>query len=192
MSRLPYSLSKYDIAIGRLIEEILSGLLRVHPILGQIQTIPVAHGGTTRQISEPQVLETDMKLYKAGFSLELDSFRKTDVNSFAELLFEMHESFSTQLMTGLFEAVSKTTEITGNQIDARGRNIWDATLETVRTMRMNFDENGNHNYQFYVHPDTYKRLMENPPTPEQQRQMDELIEAKRAEYYAQKRARRLS
>ena len=55
-----------------------------------------------------------------------------------------------------------------------------------------FDEEGNHNYRLYMHPDVYQKLAENPPTPEQNQAMEELLEIKREEFYAQKRTRRLS
>ena len=59
-------------------------------------------------------------------------------------------------------------------------------------MDIRFDKEGNHGYQFVVHPDTYKKLMENPPTPEQETRWEETMKAKREEYYAKKRTRRLS
>jgi hypothetical protein len=56
---------------------------------------------------------------------------------------------------------------------------------------MEFDDQGNHNYRIYLHPTADEKIAQNPPTPEQQKEMDDLIEAKREQFYAQKRARRL-
>lgn len=189
---LSFALSKYDSAIIQLVREVKTGLEQTDPILGQIQRMPVAHDGTTRQVSEPKIVDTEMQDFSAVVTVELEWFRKTDVESFVEFLWRFCDEFSSQTKKYLFEMVSKTTEAVGNVFDAKDKNIWEAQIEMMQQMEMRFDEDGNHNYRLYVSPDTAKKLEENPPTPEQQKRMEELINAKREEYYAQKRTRRLS
>src|SRR3989440_2420133 len=49
----------------------------------------------------------------------------------------------------------------------------DAQIEMLKGLEMRFDKDGNHNYEFIVHPDTARRLRENPPTPEQMQRWEE-------------------
>jgi hypothetical protein len=186
------SLPKYDSAVIQLIREVKSGLENLDPILGKMRSVPVAHGGTTRQVSEPQILETPMKNYSAAISVELDCFRNTDTEEFRDALWKFAEEAIGQMKKHFFDTFPQICEATGNNIDAQGKNIWDAYLEMIETIEMRFDEDGNHNYEILVHPDTYKKIQENPPTPEQLAKGKEIIERKKKEYYAQKRTRRLS
>ena len=192
MSMHSFSLPQYDFAMNKLVREVKTGLDKTDNILGQIQTHSVVHGGTMRQVSEPSIVDTEMKDFKAGVVIQLDWFRNTDVEAFVESLVDLWESFASQSKKRLFEILSLTTEAVGNSFSLEGRNVWDAQIEMVKRMEMRFDEAGNHNTQLVVHPDTARKLEENPPTPEQVKRMDDTINAKRREYYAQKRTRRLS
>lgn len=57
---------------------------------------------------------------------------------------------------------------------------------------MTFDEEGKHNYQMYMHPETAKKIEKNPPTPEQLERIEKLMESKRKDYHARKRSRKIS
>jgi hypothetical protein len=192
MYMLSFSLHEYDSAMTRLLREVKAGLDKTDDILGQIQSHSVAHGGTMRQVSEPKIVDTKMKEFRTDVIIELDWYRKTDVEKFVEFLYGLCEALSSQAKKYLFETVSLTTEAVGNSFDLQGRNIWDAQIEMLKQTEMRFDEDGNHHWKFYVHPDTAKKLAENPPTPEQEKRWEEAINAKREEYYAKKRTRRLS
>jgi hypothetical protein len=133
-----------------------------------------------------------MRKHSTDTVIHFDTFLKTDVERFIELLYNMWEAFASQATKALFETVNLTTEAVGNVHNAAGKNIWEAQLEMLESLEMHFDENGNHNYKYYAHPDMAKKLAENPPTPEQEKRAEEIINRKREEYYAKKRTRRLS
>lgn len=95
-----------------------------------------------------------------------------------------------QLKRALFETVDKITDATGNVTQVNDKNVWDAHIEMMRRQDMRFDKDGNHGYKFYAHPAAAQKF--GSPTPEQVKELDEVIEAKREEYYAKKRTRRLS
>jgi hypothetical protein len=192
MSTLSFSLNKYDSAMTNLLREVKTGLDKTDEILGQIQNVPVIHGGSTRQVSEPKIVDTELKTHKVEVIIHLDWYRKTDVDEFVMFVYGMWEQFASQAKQALFETLSLTTEAVGNSIDLQGRNFWDARIEMLEGLEMRFDEHGNHNTQFIVHPDTARKLEQNPPTPEQQKRWEDALIAKREEYYAQKRTRRLS
>ena len=189
---LSLSLSQYNLSTGKLLGEIKTGFDKTDDLLGQIQTVSVVHGGSIRQVSEPEIVDTKLEVHRVDVVLELDWYRKTDVDALTTFLYEVWEKFSSQAKKTLFETISLTTEAVGNSFNAAGKNFWDARLEMLKGLQMRFDENGNHNTQFVVHPDTARKLEENPPTAEQQKQWEDAIKAKREEYYAKKRTRRLS
>jgi hypothetical protein len=192
MPKLSFALPQYDGALTQLFRNVQEGLAAQDELLGQIQTHSVSHGGTTRQVSEPQIVDTEMHNSKAMFEMSTDAFLQTDTKQFTDSLFNLIESFHREQKKYMFEVISQTTEAVGNAIDAKGRNIWDVYVEMIETTQMTFDAEGNHNYQIVMHPETAKKLRANPPTPEQSKRIQEAIEAKRREYYERKPTRRLS
>jgi hypothetical protein len=143
-------------------------------------------------VSEPEIYDTEMKVVSLEITMDSRWIAQTDVESIATFIWETSQEFISRLKKYFFEVFSKTTEAVGNVFDAQGMNIHDAQVEMLKGLEMRFDKDGNHNYEFIVHPDTAKKIMENPPTPEQMQRWEEAINAKREEYYAQKRTRRLS
>lgn len=192
MPNLSYSVRKYDLAMHQLHRDIHEGLVKADNILGQIQTVPTSHGGTTRQVSEPEIYDTEMRPVRLEITMDSRWIAQTDVECIANFLWETSQEFISRLKKYFFEVISKTTEATGNVFPAQGMNIHDAQIEMLKGLDMRFDKDGNHGYEFIVHPDTARKLRENPPTPEQMQRWEEAINAKREEYYAQKRTRRLS
>ncbi len=192
MAQISLSLHQYDMAMANLIGEAKTGLDKTDEILGQIQVHKVVHGGFTRQVSEPELVDTEMKHHRAESLLHFDVYLKTDVEQFTEFIYGMWETLASLAKKALFETVDLTTKAVGNSHELAGRNIWDAQLELLESMEWHFDEDGNHNIQLCVGSEVAKKLNENPSTPEQNRNLEELINRKREEYYAKKRTRRLS
>lgn len=186
------SLPKYNSAIIQLVIEVKSGFENLDPLLGKMGSIPVVHGGMTRQVSEPQILETPMKKFSVEISLGLDCFRNTNTEQFRDALWKFSEEATGERIKHFFETFPQICNAAGTSVDAEGKNVWDAYLEMLETLEMHFDENGNHNTELVVHPDTAKKIRANPPTPEQLAKGEAIIERKKKEFYAQKRTRRLS
>lgn len=192
MSIISLTLTEYDVAMTRLLREIQTGFQKADPVLSEIQRLPVAHDGRTRQVSAPNIVDTNMQDFSADVTIHADAFRNTDVEKFVEFVWGLCEALLSQATRYLFETVSRTTEAVGNVVDAKGKNIWDAQIEMLEKTEVRFDEDGNHNWKFYMHPNTYKKLSANPPTAEQQQRWDAVMKEKKEEYYAKKRTRRLS
>jgi hypothetical protein len=191
MNRPSFRLHEYDSAMAQLMGEIREGLLEHDPLLGKIRNEVVSHGGTTRQVTGPNVVETPMVKSTAMFEINKEAFLETDTHKFAESILNLFESFHREQKKYLLEVVSKTTEAVGNVVDAHNRNFWDAYLEMIETTEMQFDEHGNHNYQIVLHPETAKKIQATPPTEEQSKRIEEAIERKRREYYERKPSRKL-
>ena len=60
MARSSFRLHEYDSAMARLMGEIRGSLLEHDPLLGKIRSEVVSHGGNTRQVTGPIVVETPM------------------------------------------------------------------------------------------------------------------------------------
>jgi hypothetical protein len=189
---MKFSLPAYAIANVRLIGDIKSGLDRQDSIIGQIRFDTVVHGGRTRQVSGPNRLETNFVEGKSDVLLELTCVEQTDTNRFRDLIIKIQRELCDGAKRYLFQNIGDITAATGNTVDAQGGNVWDAVFEMTKLLPMEFDDEGNHNYQLYLHPDTFNKLKDNPPTADQERAMAELMEQKKLDFYAQKRSRRLS
>lgn len=90
--------------------------------------------------------------------------------------------------------MDEITNATGNVVRADGQPIsWDLISDMLEKMPLDFDEQGNPLMPtMYASPEGAAQAREMTPTPEQQLRRSEIIERKRAEFYAQKRTRRLS
>jgi hypothetical protein len=192
ITNLSFLLDQYESAVVEFMREVKRGSEQLDPILSQIERIRVSHGGTTRQVSEPTVLDTQMKLATVDATIQLDWYRQTDVDAFAGFLWDFCERFKSLEKKHLFETLSKTTEAVGNVVDGKGMNIWDAQIEMLKKTEMRFDEEGRHGNTMVMGPDLAKKMQENPPTPEQVQRWNETMQAKKNQYYAKKRTRRLS
>jgi len=190
--KLSYRLPHYDGAIIRLLREIKDGLDKTHLVLGQIQKISVVHGGTTRQVSEPSIVDTEMRRFSSLVTANSEWICKTEVSPFVDLVFGLWEELSKDAEKYLFQTVGKTSEAVGNVHDAHGQDFWDAQIEALKKLPIRFDKDGNHNIRFYSGPRETRGAREIVPPPEQQRRLDKVFRAKREEYDAQKRTRRLS
>jgi hypothetical protein len=192
MSYISLALTEYDSAMTRLLREIQRGFEKADPILSEVQRLPVSHDGRTRQVSTPNIVDTNMQDFSADVTIHADAFRRTDVEKFVEFIWGLCEALMSQTTKYLFETVSRTSEAVGNVVDFGGKNFWDAQIEMLEKTEMHFDANGDHNYKFYMHPDTFKKLSAVPPTPHQQQRWNDVMKTKKEEFYAKKRTRRLS
>lgn len=192
MAKLSFALPEYNSAVVKLIGKIKRGFDDLDPIFGGIQTATTVHGGTIRQVSDPEVVETEMQRLSVNIVFQNDWIRETDVERFAESIFKFAEELRSQQKKLLFEIVSKTSDSVGNTVDAQGKNIWDALYEMMEKVEIQFNEDGSHDYQIIMHPNTKKKMEENPPTPEQLQRMEDLMSLKRQDFYARKRTRKLT
>ncbi len=192
MAKLSFALPEYDSAIIKLIGDIKKGFDNLDPLLGRIQTIHTVHGGTIRQVGDPEIVETEMQGHSANIVLKHDWIRNTDVEKFTETIFYFTEELMSQQKKQLFDLVGKTSDSVGNTVDAKDKNVWDALYEMVDKMEMRFNDDGSHNHQLFIPAKLRKKMEENPPSPEQAQRMEGLMDSKRQNFYATKRTRKLS
>lgn len=190
MPTLSYSLHKYDYAIYVLVLEVRHGLTQADPVLGKIRTVPTSHGGTIRQVTGPKNVETPMSGYSAEAIVDGVWVRKTDVDMLADTLWHSCQELISQIKKSFYTTFSDITSATGNVLPAQpGKNIWDAQIDAMANQDMRFDKDGNHGYEFIVHPSVVAG--NGPPTAEQNKRLEDVIQLKRKEFNVKKRTRRL-
>jgi hypothetical protein len=103
------------------------------------------------------------------------------------MVFELADSFGSQLVQGMLAHISDVCDASGQTIDAGGRDIFEVMIETLETIDMSFDENGEPNLTMVVHPDTAAKLWDKTPTPEQEARVQQILERRREEWDASRR-----
>jgi hypothetical protein len=186
MSTLSLALPKYEEAINNLYDEVYFGFHMLDEILSLFPPLFLVHNGTTRQVSAPTILDTSPKPYKSKFSVGVDMFDQTDVNKFREHLYGLVTSLQHQQKIHTFEIIFQTSDAAGHTVDGKGRNFWDAHIETMQ--KASYVENG---YKLYMNAETAKKIAETPPTEAQIEKMKDVLKAKRIEHFAKRRSRRL-
>ncbi len=190
MSKLSFSLPKYDIAIGRLYNEVSNDLHMQDEVLRSLPPIEVVHSGTTRFFTEPNVLEAPYRQHKNTAVAETEIITQTDVVRFKEFLSNLIVPLLNQLKEHTGEVITQMCNITGNNIDARDTNPWDSYIEALEKMKIFFDNDGNP--VFLIHPpEFYDKLRKVKPTIQQIQKVEEIFKKKRAEHNVKKSSRRL-
>jgi hypothetical protein len=177
---------------SRVVDE-LAGL--IHPLIASIQRVKVDDVPG----SEPDdIADAGLKspLYrgvaiKHEWTATLDETLEHDVESFLVHLYELADSFGSQMTQGLLELVSDTATDFGNVVDGEGQDFFDTLIEATEGLEFTFDEYGHHNTQLVMHPDTAEKLRGRTPTAEQQARLDEIMQRKREEWNAARRRRDL-
>jgi hypothetical protein len=149
------------------------------------------HQGKTRQVSNPQVLDTTMRQHRATVSVEPGMFFGTDVTQFCEFVVSLITDLQNQQKAHTLEVLSQTADATGNYIDGKDRNVWDTYIEALEKVDFGFDYTGKPLAEFYVPSQLATKITAVLPTEEQLKRASEIVESKREKYFGTKRYRRL-
>ncbi|KUH82204.1 MULTISPECIES: hypothetical protein [unclassified Mycobacterium] len=197
---------EYEIGAASWQDRALDDLSRaIHPIL-QAMTRE-----TVRDLPEPKDRElpplppsdlvsestVESNLYR-GFHVQHEWTWNTediiafDVGSYMAHLFEAADSIGGQLANAMFEHISEVAEEHGQTINAHGRNFYDVLIEASEKMEPDFDEEGNPRPGLLaINPADAEKVFRDPPTPEQEKRMQEVIDRKREEWRASRARRKL-
>jgi hypothetical protein len=189
-----FDLPEYEIAEGDFAQTIALGILKTHPIFGQMLSHPMIHAGPVRNVTGPEPV--DHPLFEAGGEMTIhnDVIRRTEIESYLTELLNVPLMMARQLQQQLFVNVEEITEATGNVRDVGGEPFsFDHLIEIIRMVSLDFDDDGEPKLSDL-------RLIGNlgsaagsqDPTEEQIRTFEAVIAEKKAEFDAKKRVRRLS
>jgi hypothetical protein len=159
-------------------------------VLRYFPPMPVMHSGTTRFLTQPDILEAPYKQHRNTTSTEMKTVTQTDAVKFKEFLSALILPLLEQLKEHTGEIINQTCEVTGNNVSAKDRNLWDAYIEALEKMKMHFNDDGNP--VFLIHPPAfYEKLSKVKPTNQQLQTVEKIFSDKRNEHFANKRSRRL-
>jgi hypothetical protein len=191
MQRVSFDLPFYDSAIDRLFNDICNYFHMLDPILRLFPPKEMIHGGTTRQLSTPRIVDNAMRNYRATVNVEPSMFLQTDAGEFRDFLVSMITSLQEQQQAHTLEVISDTSKVVGTYIEGKDRNIWDVYIEMVEKLELQFDESGKP-CSIGMPSALAKNLTAVSPSEEQLEQVTCVVERKRHEYFANRRRRRLS
>lgn len=187
---------EYEIGGVRWFSDAVHELQRaLHPLLAQIPRVELVD--MPRSPGEGEALPAEASpLYRPMMTRHEWTVRIEDVVDFnvdqllADLV-AMADDTGSQMVRVFIEHVSEVSEQVGNVVSGEGRDFFDVYAETLETIEMSFDENGEHNLTLVLHPDQYERLKNKTPTPEQEARINAIIDRRREEWRAARRRREL-
>ncbi len=194
VAQLRFDIPAYERAMSDFAASVMNGLAARHPVIGDIPVRRTIHPGPTRNVPGPQPVDHPLSRVEQRVEFHTDVIRYSQIEEFISILAEISRHHQDVLERELVRTVTDVCDATGNVIDAQGRPLtFDLILELVEKLEIRFDEAGMMSKPvIMMHPDNAERLRQNPPTPEQLQQLNEILRRKRAEQDAQKRTRRLS
>jgi hypothetical protein len=195
MNRL-FALPEYEDAFVDFVHTaILELKRRKDPLLSRIR-VEYSEEIHTSQNTMPsgEVVETRPFQVRMPIAIELDDAIAGRSNGLTAAIDNAAEEGLKIGMPRIFEQLGRVCEAAGTATDARGQPLSRALiLQALEKMEIDFDEDGKANIGVMVGPETYKQFQNlPPPTPEEVQALNELLERKRAEFYARQRHRKLS
>ncbi len=191
MFALSFTLPAYDDAIVRVYDQIVVGLHMRDNLLKLFPPRVTQHQGKTRQVSNPQILDTSMRLHRATINLQPETFLRTDSAQFSEFVIGLVVDLQNQQKAHVLEVMSQTAHATGKYIDGKDENIWDMYIEALEKVELAFDRDGKPLAKVYLPSELATKTTTVLPTEEQLKRASEIVNKKRERFRANKRYRRL-
>lgn len=172
----------------------MDGFVSLDPLFGQMPRLTSTHQGPVRNVRGTTPLDQASMQIEIGAELTTDAIRHTNIEEHTAFLTRLAEANIASLAPQVFKGIEEITNATGNVVNAGGKPFsWDHFNDVIEKMSLEFDDDGNPLLPtMVVHPNQFEKIKSIEPTPEQLSRKSEIIERKRAEFYAQKRTRRLS
>jgi hypothetical protein len=157
---------------------------------------PTSRVGTTRVTTDQgQTVEFEPITVAAPIRLEWEDIAHSRVDALIATIDEAAGVQHETLTKALFGHLDTLTAATGNQVDAAGKSIFEALYEMFEKVELSFEEDGSISEGFVMvaHPATAEKIMRAQAefTPAQRKQLDDLIDRKRQEFFARRRRRQL-
>jgi hypothetical protein len=184
---LSFLLPEYESAMRKLYDEVYYNRHMLDEILSRFPPKQLIHHGCIRQVSTPSILDTPPTVKESKFSIETRLFHETDALRFRDVILDLVASLINQQKAHAFEIMSQTSGATGNTVESKGRNFWELYIAALEKLDCRVQAS-----KFYVNSNTAKRIMAVPPTEKQINRAKDVMKAKREEFLAKRRSRRLT
>jgi hypothetical protein len=195
MNRL-FALPEYENAFANFVDKAIHELMRLEdPLLSRIRVDYSEEIHTSKNtMPSGEIVETKPFNVPMPFAIDCGDAIAGRSDSLTEAINNAAEEGLKLLMPQIFEQLGRVCDAAGTTTDAKGQPLSRALiLQTLEKMEIEFDKDGKVKSGVFVGPETFK-LFQNlpPPTPEEIQAINELLERKRAEFYARQRRRKLS
>lgn len=140
-----------------------------------------------------EVIDKAPSLVEMSFNIPYESIINTDINCLIMAIEEAADSGLQSFIPQVFDFLSEICEAGGQVVDGKGQPFsFDLFLELLEKIDITFEEDGTPNMPtMVVNPKMREVIEKNPPTKEQEKKVEELINKKRDDFFAKKRTRRL-
>lgn len=193
-----FRLIEYAEAEARFVYEAIDALSRARGgVVGLVSREPARRTGTT-QFTTDEGSTVELQSVEIGTPITLgwEEIIAGNVDAFLTVLDEAAEQHHEQLSRYIFESLDVVTSSTGNQVDGTGKSFFDSLYEMFDKVELWFEPDGqiSKGFAFVVHPDNLEVMKQKEAelTTDERRQLDELIDRKREEFFARRRRRKLS
>jgi hypothetical protein len=193
-----FKLTEYARAEAMFVGRALEALSRSRGgMLAEIRSEPTSRSGETRVTTDTgEVVTFEPGEVVSHMSLQWDDIATGRVDALIATIDEAAGHHHDEMTKWVLENLERLTEATGNAIDASGKPLFDAIYEMYETIELTFEDDGSisKGFMWVVAPDVFEKMkrLEAEMTPEQRRQLEELIDRKREEFFARRRSRKLS
>ncbi|UJR86705.1 hypothetical protein [Sandaracinus amylolyticus] len=188
------TLTEYDKAYASFIQQAILGFAEQDPLLSKIRAVTSRHRGPHRLYHEQKPIDLQTVEMESGSTLAFDAIRRSDIEAVSAFVHELASGYVEQMSKQFFASADKVVGVTGLEFDARGKPLsWDLVNDMLERMDIDFDENGAPKLpSLVVNPQVAREFENQAMTQEQSARHAQIIQAKKEQYDAAKRSRRIS
>ncbi len=191
-----FSLPEYEATATTFMFATINDLMRrTDSVLNQVPFHDVADLPKSQVTTKSgEVVKTDEVLCEMQFSVALSDSVNGNLEGFATSMSAAAESGLKSLMPQIFNSISQVCTATGNTVSTGPEGFThEIFLQMLEGLDIRFDDKGKHNLSWVMSPEMFEKLSKlPPPTPEQNKAVEKLLERKRDEFFKNKRRRQLS
>ncbi|WP_448655899.1 hypothetical protein [Microbacterium lacticum] len=162
----------------------------LHPLLKSFSKQSVAEFPDVEVTDE---VSTDYRQFAPRYEIVLthDTALGFDVDAVMGAMYEIADGLGRQKEQGMMRFISDSAEASGNVVHMNLDDPVETYIEALKTLEVSFDSNGESNLALVASPELLERLRASPPTREQTRRIDAIMDAKREEHRAARSRRQL-
>lgn len=178
--------------------QVFDALFSTSPMLAEIAIRPQREGRDgSYQDESGTIRKIDFKLKSVSMEHKIEEARGMTLREFLESARKPGSEMGHLMMRDVFDMVAKTTEKTGNAIDAGGRPFsFDLLIAALDKVELDFGSDGKARFPTLVlnpqaYADVQKKMAEWDKDPSCQSRLEDVIRRKREEFREREARRRL-
>ncbi len=186
-----FALPEYEDAFHSFVHRAIHEFMhRKDPVLENIRAEFTDNIYTSQNtMASGEIVENRPFGYSMPFAIDFDEVIDGRSSKLMEAINNAAEEGLKLLMPQFFEQLTRISTAAGTSVDAKGESFsWALLLKVWEKTEIQFDRNGKAELSIVVSPGTHLP----PPTQEEEKAFNQLLERKKAEFDARQRRRKLS